>query len=369
MMAHSRWERCVRHHGDQARGFMQSLFTQAHRRVMLIGGAGFDPRSPVVPEMLGPIVGDRIRGLFLREERPRPNSRQETAARDNIHRIQAVVPASTIASVRVFATGSMAITGGREAVRALQGASVESATDIVLDLSALSIGVAFPVTRHLLEELDAARAPVNLHLVVVDHPAIDGAIRTIASDSVEVMPGFKGGLGLDANANAAKLWVPQLALGQLAILSRIRTAVGPDGVAPILPFPASTPRAGDELIEEYAEQFESEWQVQAGDIVYASESRPLDLYRSLLHIGDKRRRVFEQMGGSLIVLSPIGGKVAAIGAMLAAIERDFPIVYVEATGFTSDASALAKAASSPGGLVHLWLRGETESCPLILESA
>ena len=138
----------------------------------------------------------------------------------------------------------------------------------------------------------------NLHLVVTDEPATDSQIASTACDFASTVHGFKGGWGLDFNSQAAKLWIPQLSVGKKAVLERIHLAVQPDAVCPILPFPASNPPLPDELIEHYAEEFQNPWEVDARDIVFADERSPIDLYRSVLKIGDARRRVFADVGGS-----------------------------------------------------------------------
>jgi hypothetical protein len=97
--------------------------------------------------------------------------------------------------------------------------------------------------------------------------------------------------------------------------------------------------------------------VDVRDLVYADEKSPLDLYRTILRIDDARRRVFESVGGSQIILSPIGSKALSLGALMAALDRDFTILHVEAIGYTLDALR-ADAVTSTAELVHIWLHGD-----------
>lgn len=175
-----------------------------------------------------------------------------------------------------------------------------------------------------------------MYLMAVDEPATDDEIYPTACDIVEAIHGFKGGLNLFDSAKAAKLWLPQLIKGRRAVLERIHSYVRPHDVCPILPFPSIHPRIADGLIEHYSVEFESTWEVDPRNIIYADVKKPLDLYRTILRIADARKRVFAETGGSLIVLSPIGSKIPAIGALMAAIERDFPIAHVEAIAYTVD---------------------------------
>jgi hypothetical protein len=115
----------------------------------------------------------------------------------------------------------------------------------------------------------------------------------------------------------------------------------------------------DELIEEFSDELQSEWQVDARDLIFADEHSPLDLYRTILRIDDARRRVFESVGGSQIILSPLGSKALSLGALMAALERDFTILYVESMGYSVDPKLAATTIPSDSTeLVHIWLHGE-----------
>ncbi len=50
----------------------------------------------------------------------------------------------------------------------------------------------------------------------------------------------------------------------------------------------------------------------------------------------------------------MGSKVLALGALLAALERDLPVAYLEAIAYeVADTAAAAKP-----NLVHVWLAGD-----------
>ena len=48
----------------------------------------------------------------------------------------------------------------------------------------------------------------------------------------------------------------------------------------------------------------------------------------------------------------------SIGAMLAAIERDFPVIYIESVEYHVDLDKLNRARESRGDIVHVWISGE-----------
>jgi hypothetical protein len=158
-------------------------------------------------------------------------------------------------------------------------------------------------------------------------------------------------------------------MGKEGMLEQLFEHLKPHDVVPVLPFPAHDPRYGDRLLEHYAAKLDDrrqelddsrQWNVDARSIVYADEGNPLDFYRTVLRIHDGRQPVFESTGGSLLVLSPVGSKVMALGAMMAAIERDLPVVYVEALSYSYEGplDAQNEPQYTDEDLVHVWLHGE-----------
>jgi hypothetical protein len=355
-MSARRWERAIDHHGGEVEAFAAEYFGQADRRVLLIAGAGFDPRATHVARLLSGILGERLKTLLLREERPRPESGLLALADANESAIRELVASHEVARIPVFDDDD-AVISGRSAMTALAAVPLDGHTDVVIDVSALSVGVSFPAVKYLLGK--AAGTPsLNLHVVASANSEIDDLIIPVGSEAFETVFGFRGRWKLDETEGAAKLWLPQLARGQVLALRKIHDQIAPDETAPILPFPARRPRRGDDLLNEYSVEVMQAWEVDPANIVYADEDNPLDLYRTVLRIEDAREPVFRDVGGSLLFLSPTGSKALAIGVMMAAIERDFPVAYVEPTGYRADPEALRPWIDGPATLVHVWLHGE-----------
>lgn len=318
----------------------------------MIGGVGFDPRAVAVGELLSAATNGRVKLLLLREMRPSPSPELLRRANATLEVLSRGVSCVQVIDLEVFAEDG-AVIGGRQAVGKMPELA-EGTTDVVMDFSALSTGIAFPVAKLLFER--CAALDVNLHLMAVDDPAIDQLIRSQSSDRATPIPFFSGDWGLDGTEGAAKLWLPQLVEGGKETIRRIFDTVGPDDVCPILPFPSSKPRRADELIAQFEIEFESIWKVGAQNIIYAAESDPLDLYRSILRVDDLRSGVFREVCGAITVLSPLGTKVMSLGTLMAALERQFPVFYVESLGYTLSAD-VPEAQQDPN-IVHVWLLGE-----------
>ena len=336
--------------------FIDDFLAESHRRVLVIGGAGFDPRSTSLASKIAARLGNRSNGLFIREERPNPSSELIARGDRSATELADLMIDSMVESVEIFASDG-AVVGGRRVAALVDRMSLESYSDIIVDFSALSKGLSFPIVKHLLERSSRPTIRANIHLMVVDQISTDVEIRYVGSDRAALISGFEARWWLTETQQRAKLWIPQLIQDQHMILERIHQFVEPDDVCPILPFPTANPRRPDELIEEYSSEMQIVWEVDPRDIVYADEKNPLDVYRSLIRIHSARTRVFQGTGGSMMVLSPLGSKALAIGSLMAALELDCPVVYVEALEYQVDFSQIPESILD-ADFIHVWLAGE-----------
>ena len=358
-MGHQRrWDPCVAHRGNDVDGFLDQYFAQPNRNVFLVAGAGFDPRSRAVAARLSE-TATGMRALLIREDRPNPPRDELDRANLNTTALLATLTERKVErhveQVEIFGPDG-AVVGGRKIISVLNRQDLENVTDVIVDISALSVGTSFPTIRYFVEYKNQGRGTLNLHVFVVHDPRLDTGIRSIASDAPGYVHGFKGRSTLSDTADAARLWLPQLTTGRRAALERLYDFIEPHDTCPILPFPASDPRLGDALTEEYLTEIEDTWSVDARNIIYADEGDPLDLYRTILGLDDLRRPVFAGAGGSMLVLSPLGSKLTALGALMAALERNLPVAYLESIGYELE-STVPKEIDRPK-FIHLWLEGD-----------
>ena len=354
MISTRRWDPCIAHRGDGVETFITQYFGQSDRRALLVAGAGFDPRACVVALRLKQTVA-YMRTLLVKEERPDPGAEQVDRADANTTVLLDSLGQAHIEAIQVFGSDG-AVVGGRNVIKVLRQQDFEGLTDIVVDISALSVGTSFPTIRYLVDVVARDQPSVNLHVFVAHDPRMDAAIRPTPSDVPGYVHGFRGRMTLSTGVGSARLWLPQLASGRRTALRLLYGLVDPHDTCPVLPFPASDPRLGDALAEEYMALLEKPWAVDPSNIVYADEGDPLDLYRTILRLDDLRQPVFEETGGSMLVLSPLGSKVMALGALMAALERGLPVAYLEAFGY--DMETEMPAATEGCTLVHIWLEGD-----------
>jgi hypothetical protein len=351
------WDNCVTHFDDEVDRFIAEYFADPQRRCLLVAGAGFDPRSRTIATKMAGALGDRLQAILIREERREPAAGLLAAADRAEQDLTRLIPNSEVLRVRIFAEDGAPI-GGSEVTRAISGREwPEDAPDVVLDMSALSLGIGFPVAKLLLE-LCERDGRANLHLMTCSDPELDAGIVNEPDERVISVRGFAGTSTALAD-DLAQVWLPQLAPGRGPTLNKIRAANNSVyKVCPILPFPASDPRRADDLIAEFSDQFAAEWEVDGRDLLYVSERNPLDSFRKISRLCHRYLRSVEGVYTPQVILSPTGSKVMAMGALMAAIRHDLTVQYVETLRY----EFTPKSTGSPHAwqrrsLVHLWLTG------------
>lgn len=261
------WDRCIQHRGIEAQQFIADYFGKRSGKTLLIAGLGFDPRSTTIVELLSTQLKAKLTAVLVREDRPDPANELLRRAHLNRERISTLTGRFHEVPIDIFASDG-AVIGGRNAALVISKLKLTEYQDVVVDFSALSVGISFPITRWLYEYARDVQPSLNLHIMVTDEPSTDEQIYATICDIVDAIHGFKGGLGLFDNTNAARLWLPQLTKGRNTVLGRIHSRISPHDVCPILPFPASHPRLADALIESYSSEIESVWAVDTRNFVY-----------------------------------------------------------------------------------------------------
>jgi hypothetical protein len=352
------WENCITHFDEGVGEFIKSYFSDPSRRCVLVAGAGFDPRAKRVARKLFSTMGDRVHGLFMREDRGDPAVGLQELADENEAELKSVIADCKIARVQIFSADDRAPIGGHGVRSAIDRYDWPAGvTDIVLDMSALSTGVGFPLARLLLEYAEA-RQGLSLHVMVVSNPELDDRIIGEPSSQVQSVRGYSGPSGGYEPLPVARIWLPQLGRGRVETLRRIRTSLdNVYKVCPVVPFPARNPRRADELLAEYQSSLLNEWEVDARDLIYVSERNPLDCYRTVSTLKLRYDRTVEGVYFPQLILSPFGSKVIAVGAMMAAIEHDLSVQYVETLRYEFEPSDAGEHVAPPDMAVHVWLHG------------
>ena len=181
-----RWDQCIAHFGQEVAEFAEDYFAEDHRKILLIAGAGFDPRSTLVAQCLVD-AGTALNAVLIKEIRPKPRQNLRELAEGNKSDLEDLLHNSIVIEIEIEIFGTdNAVVGGRNAVKALHNLNYDDFTDVVVDISALSIGTSFPAIRYLTERIDAGLKPGNLHVFVTHNPSLDAAITHIPLSLIHI---------------------------------------------------------------------------------------------------------------------------------------------------------------------------------------
>ncbi len=347
----------VWHADSEAEGFVKEYFPTA-RKILYIGSIGFDPRTLKTYKKLKEVAAEKITTLFIQEDRQQGSAALRARAKTTEQGLaQELGHEPDICNIPIFAEDGATI-GGVELIKAMSHriTNVAEYTDIVVDICAMSRGVFFPLIKYLRDLIKKPNPEISLHILVVDQPTVDYSYIPDYYDRAGWMKGFDGGAGLlSAKSTATKLWMPQLMSDRHLVYNNLHVFVSPDDVCPILPFPGIRPKMVDELVMEYKDEINTVWNTALQNIVLASESDPLDMYHSVANMDAERKKIFKN---AFTILSPMGSKVSTIGGLLAAMDLDLPVAYVETLGYHEvKAAEKNPTLSDAERLVHVWVDG------------
>lgn len=352
------WGNCITHFDDGVAKFIMEYFADNNRTCLLVAGAGFDPRSQAIASILSTALGPRLKAVLIREERGQSDPILLAQAESNERAIRALVADVEVWTIPIFSeTDNAPIGGTRIAERLRTLTPAADLTDIVLDISAMSLGIFYPAAKILLDRSEAD-SKLNFHVIVASDPVLDSRIVGEPASRAQPVRGFNGPNLQQSDLRQAKIWLPQLASMRREPLRRIKVAIEDVyKVCPILPFPASDPRRADALIQEYGEEIRGDWAVDARDFMYASESNPLDAFRSIETLKKRYDKTVEGVFQPQLILSPGGSKVMAIGALMAAIRYDLAVHHVEALRYDIVPIPNPVETNKKLSFVHVWLDG------------
>jgi hypothetical protein len=311
--------------------------------------------------------GANTSALCIREERPNAQPNLRAQADTHVEALNKFLSHANVVSLDIFDENGSPV-GGRRVISVidqfLNGLEASSRIEVIVDISALSCSIFFPIFARLLGRADSESKDWNVHLLVAESPETDRRIRGEIIDTVSYIHGFRAADSLIQTMDHAILWIPVFTEDRDAQMRLIHGSINQPAsevdISPVVPFPGSDPRRPDALVELYKDLI-GEWEIDTKHLIYAAEDDPLDSYRSIFNIDQLRQETYGALGGSTTIVSPLGSKMLSVGMMLAAIERNLKVMHVEYRGFeeTEEGAEAQENDEVDWPLTHLWLHGES----------
>lgn len=336
------WQHYVFRRGPDVNEMWDALFERRNIRLLYIAGRGFDIRAHAVIEAFVnayKITGRKIEraDLLLLEfsgyqlsEELKKQTEENAEALEKTFRVlgnATSLPIGTSAAGEDDISPSNALRIGTDAVLA----RVTDQTDIVLDVSSLPRVVYLAIMTGLLQKLvpdvEAQNAlfanGINLQVLVAEDASLDAHIRSEdPSNELVLIPGFSSVLHAESMQDWPLVWFPILGENRVTQFQKVMTAAIPGSaeICPVLPHPSRDLRRADRLLVEYKIPLFDARETPSGNILYADEGNPFEVYRQLLGAMKRYRDSMEIVGGCRLVVTPLASKLITVGAGLACFE-------------------------------------------------
>lgn len=344
--------------------FWKNRLAEERASVCVILGVGFDPRSLEVLERIAQCADPQQINYLVMFLRP-PNVAGESAQRlgeltqENRRRLLALNLQCLQQSEIDLRDESGHLVGGRQAVQEIHKcfSQIANFRDVVIDISGLPRSFFFAMIPFLCNRADQGKIQ-NLHISVTEDAAVDGTIRGSEYGEADLLYPFK------LQQGEKLVWVPVIGKSEAERLEKIHNRIDGDciEICPILPFPASNLRRADDLLVQLRETLFERMAVSMDNLLLCDERTPFDIYRKIVKMDEyyrERLKTLPNLGDVTTIVSPLASKMLSLGALLAAIERNLPVAYVEAGSYDIDISHTENASSSPSTTaVEIWLTGE-----------
>ena len=359
-----RWDCHFIARGGEFGALWETLTGERCRSILMISGAGFDPRASAVFDRLFDV------GISLAECRlvefstgsGLAPSAQLARAEAHREKLGDLFSGNTLKPIRIdMLSGDGRNIGGVKVSEAFRNPKdYVGFTDVIVDITALPAELYFPLIGTLLTiwhgPQHASHGLGNLHVTVCDNPAVDSMISPEGGDKAETVYGFNGSLNWASIGTPIPIWVPVLGERHYGHLQKIADLVRPEVIAPVLPFPARDPRRADNLLLEYGSLLYESWDVDPTDITYADEQNPFDVYAKLCTLSANYANSLQGIGTAQVSVSTHSSKLHSLGALMAAWEKRLSVVHVKPTRHVVGGEFGAQ--HQTGELFNVWLAGE-----------
>jgi hypothetical protein len=337
------WDQYVYRRGTSVEELWEEMFLGREARVLYIAGAGFDTRVTAVLSTFLECVGTAgisfahaklalvyPKGYELGESLAEQTEQNEARLKELFAPLGDVVPVNiTLADL----SPEFRVSHSLQQISRDIGSLLQGYTDVILDVSSLPRIVYLSLITTILELLIPARGSpsalaackVNFQVLVAEDAALDAQIRSEdPSEDLVIIPGYGGGIKVEAMAEWPVVWFPILGEGKTSQADKVSALAeipAEAEVCPVLPHPSRNPRRGDELLIEYRQQFfRARRPTSVSNVMFVHEAHPFEAYRQLRGAISRYAESLGLLGGCRILVTPLSSKLLTIATALACFE-------------------------------------------------
>lgn len=363
-----RWENNFSRSGKNFSQFWNDYLKNSERSIFFIMGLGFDPRTNHgIKEIFSIKSKGKRECVAIRYKKYRDQVSTNTFVIKHIEELEKFLqdkvninPNFKDLIIRSDEDKSIASVN---ASNLISESEFQDFSDIVLDISAMPRGIFLPLLNKILTIIDnQSGIKKNLHVIIAENPELDTSIK---DKGIEEQMTYPHGFRISDTVKTeeySKIWIPILGEGQLEQFKIIDKELEPVAVCPVVPFPSSNLRRGDNIINYYQDYLFNDPEFEPNNIIYADEQNPFQVYRLLNRTIEQYHDTFRILGGCKIVISTLSSKLLTVGAFLSVYEakkqgKIVGIAHVESMAYDLDAE-VRNEFSETDILYEIWITGE-----------
>lgn len=337
---------------------------EANVRVLVILAVGFDPRSLATIQRLSKLDSGNCIGYFAFKLDSRPTFGQSDTVIEDL----SAANLRTLEGLKSKREGLHKLPIhddeghpiiGRKILEVMHGSLsiLEGYSDVVVDISGMPRAAYFPLIAYLLRLADSGVFQ-NLHVSVIEDPLLDSSISRREYGQADYLHTFRH------HSEAKIVWLPMLGDNDVNRLEKIYNRVKSQciEICPILPFPAMSLRRVDDAAVQHSEVLFEALRVSFDNLILCDERSPFDVYRKILEIEEYysgRLGAVPSIGTTRTVVSPLSSKSMSLGMLLAAIERNLAVCYVEAGSYSLQENVNSEISFwTKYNPIEIWIAGE-----------
>ncbi len=363
-----RWENNFIRSGISFSHFWNEYLNNTEKNILFIMGIGFDPRTNHGIKEIFSIHGKGKREcVAIKYIKHEGENSTNAFVIKHIEELEIFLKGTTDTKPRflnlVTRSDEDRSIASINASKLINETDIQGFSDVIVDISAMPRGVFIPLINKVLYLIDKQIGKKkNLHIIVAENPELDSSITDRGVEEQMTYPhGFRISDTIKTK-DYSKIWIPILGEGQLEQFKIIDKELEPVAVCPLLPFPSSNLRRGDNLINYYQDYLFNDPDFEPNNIIYADEQNPFQVYRLLSRTIDHYHDTFRILGGCKIVISTLSSKLLTIGAFLSVYEakmqgKTVGIAHVDSIDHALDSEGRSKY-SENDVLYEIWITGE-----------
>lgn len=348
----------LRENGFYTLGFSQFWIDRVQETGMeplIISGLGFDPRSmqsAIILQKKG--IRPSLLPIDFAVSTDRLDKNIKQAIDNNTVVLETIRTIHDPIKIDMFDDYNSSI-GGRQLVNKVYTLfdKISEYKDIIVDIGGLPRVLFAPLLSFLIENQTLSKIG-NIHVASLPDEILDKGIK---SDQI-LEPSFIYGFNKPLSEDKF-VWIPIIGKSDSTRLRNIYNRIEKNciEICPILPLHPENTRITDRLLFDLRNVLFSEISTLNNNIMYVDRRSPFFIYREILKLSEYYTKLLSEFGEIKVLITPIDDKTSSVGAIMAAVEKQLPIMYADTISYkvTDGNLLLEKVHSEP---MEIWLAGE-----------